>query len=1485
MVEALKKIVDRKRNTFRNDWDVMISSYNQELETTEGYNGRQLLELIQNCDDEGAEKVLITLNEESQTLRIENTGKAFSIKGYRSIITSNLSPKDDKKRFIGNKGLGFRSIVYWADEIQIHSNNILLTFNDDIREKRYKKLFTSEERTKIEKEYSIKKGTNPVPLLAIPQIQEVENSSKFSTTISIKYKKEFLPDIHEQVEQLRPEILLFLHHIERISFVGFENIEDLTCKKKSPSAKDEFGPNETVQVNKKQWQIFTKEGKINGTESDDDSGYYQLKLAVSESMNTDYPYIFTYFPTKIELDFPYIIHGTFDLDQTRNTLNKTARNEKVLQELVSFIVETAKFYTKDEVNWRPFQLLHFDENSKKGRLDELGFYEGMLEAVLNEEIFPCIDGTYRAIDKIIYLDDEFSRFVLGNDLIHHFPNMLIPTGDISLEEYPYNSEVENIEEVIDQISSEIKDHELRARLILLVNNHFPENRFRLIIDSKGQLTDRNDEVFTPARNEIQIPSFCKIHFINRKLYNDLIDEFDLKDELHKARELGNRLRKNCNLFSYEPQYLIRKIVSRSKEIIEDQNWQGNKELVIKDMVLSLYRMFESTSDPSSIDINEIPLLNLNSEIKFSKDLYLNDFFETGRNAKAIFGKIRSNEEILAYPVELDLEYEHPDDLERFFVWLGVNEFVKYDHVEVQSLSGKNHDYERFVMREEEVSPDTFRSISYLKIHDIDQILQKSNIEELIAWFYSDPLIDKQINDTSSYCKLKYYYYSTKTIYPTTSYLVFKLQEHGFDFNNHLVESKLNWANDISIDFNHKLFKELNIDSFEIASVLKSLGGKSSFSDIAIERVSEIIKFLPDKFPDGRYSQTLYRLAVKHYSENDELHYEDFTLFAKTNEGLQLLPSDQIYFSDRVKLPSNLQSRFPTLNFPARSGALKAIEFFGINDLADVEITVTKHHVNEKLNSDFEAYLESLKPYLLVYRLDEIESQELKETEAKNLKNLTINICDQLVFEVENDVYNVNVYEYVAGDDLEYFIQSKSTDQLSDLLHSSKFSDSFANILSDLFDVSRDKSEFRSIFRNGVEDAKHITRQEFGSELIEESELLLGLGNNQSAFWSAIYKVIEKPYKDLINPVEDLELKTDIRNLSYDNLNSKENLRIITYLFNELDITIAAFNSYSSLKLDFSSKHRELLKQKLFTLSKPFRFKLWEKLSDSGIEEKKQLLQKWFDFENCDEEINEFALRYKEVLAPDYKKFLTNKLAEFDFTLKDFDSPLKDEIDLDELFESNIKQFDQFEIDEIFKRDGLKSLLYFTSELEYIRNEISEERTQNEEDSLVDSNEADEENSSGKSSIKVKKGKKLSPSKRSNGLRKNKPYQPRENQKENKRVGDDCEDLAKQILEETYGKKNVDHVSRRDEGTHYDIRYRPDVGEIWKYVEVKNYAKGRFTLSKEQKVFGEQNSENYEIHLVDLKNKVVYPITDPYNTSSLEFVDKEYWVYYQLVDQL
>ena len=103
----------------------LVGQYNREVSALDGYRGRQLLELLQNADDAGvgataACTLLLSLSR--QRLIVANTGKVFSRKGLTSLVISDCSPKQlDRNRFIGCKGLGFRSVLTWTEKPLISS--------------------------------------------------------------------------------------------------------------------------------------------------------------------------------------------------------------------------------------------------------------------------------------------------------------------------------------------------------------------------------------------------------------------------------------------------------------------------------------------------------------------------------------------------------------------------------------------------------------------------------------------------------------------------------------------------------------------------------------------------------------------------------------------------------------------------------------------------------------------------------------------------------------------------------------------------------------------------------------------------------------------------------------------------------------------------------------------------------------------------------------------------------------------------------------------------------------------------------------------------------------------------------------------------------------------------------------------------------------------------------------------------------------------
>ncbi len=97
MKEFVTQLITEKKELFKNHSKEMIASYDRELKTISGYNGRQLLELLQNCDDEGSKEVFIKLDIIAQTISISNNGTPFSKEGYDSLFTSDYSSKVSKK--------------------------------------------------------------------------------------------------------------------------------------------------------------------------------------------------------------------------------------------------------------------------------------------------------------------------------------------------------------------------------------------------------------------------------------------------------------------------------------------------------------------------------------------------------------------------------------------------------------------------------------------------------------------------------------------------------------------------------------------------------------------------------------------------------------------------------------------------------------------------------------------------------------------------------------------------------------------------------------------------------------------------------------------------------------------------------------------------------------------------------------------------------------------------------------------------------------------------------------------------------------------------------------------------------------------------------------------------------------------------------------------------------------------------------------------
>ena len=97
-------------------------------QVAEAYRGRCVLELLQNAHDAltetpGSDPGLITFSLETgpdPMLLVANSGHAFELKDFKGLCRLGQSPKDPNKS-VGNKGLGFRSVLEVASSPEIRS--------------------------------------------------------------------------------------------------------------------------------------------------------------------------------------------------------------------------------------------------------------------------------------------------------------------------------------------------------------------------------------------------------------------------------------------------------------------------------------------------------------------------------------------------------------------------------------------------------------------------------------------------------------------------------------------------------------------------------------------------------------------------------------------------------------------------------------------------------------------------------------------------------------------------------------------------------------------------------------------------------------------------------------------------------------------------------------------------------------------------------------------------------------------------------------------------------------------------------------------------------------------------------------------------------------------------------------------------------------------------------------------------------------------
>ncbi|MCX2582709.1 sacsin N-terminal ATP-binding-like domain-containing protein [Pedobacter sp. MR22-3] len=1475
--DEIQKLKDKNINTYTNDWDRFIADFNREQELTKEYNGRQLLELLQNADDAGSSNVLISLNTREKKLTISNEGKKFGVGGIKSLMLANLSTKT-KIEYIGNKGLGFRSILNWANIVTIFSNGCKISFSPVIAKEIFENKIglSQKEQLVIKQERNLAASAIPFPVLAIPEVVETIFESKWSTVIEIDFKPEYLKDIEDQIKELSEEVLLFLNNIGSITVIK-NGITEIALK----SEKLDFGEFSLITIRDKSWKVFEESKELPAEYQDKDKNekqHFQLKVAFQENLSDSFNKIFNFFPTQLSLSLPCIVHGTFELNSSRNHLNESKKNGFILENLVGLLQTCSIYLSKLSLDWRAYQLLTPRLLQSDSKLIDT-FYSNLNKAKQSSLIFPCVDRFYRNFQDIHYYNNGFNGFFMK-----HFPKAL-PTLLI-----PFPDEIDNIfngktvpeNEVIDIMDALSRDgltiSERTELIVQLSTLSLKEETTKasLLINEKHIIIDKNDVAFTPvirSGEEFNIPKSVKVDFMNSELYDALVKKLEHRFEKKepRSRELQRIIKNIVNLQPYDSNNVIEKIIIGTADALDSIREHEDKNGCIREMVSALYYNFRNIENRQERVRLKVPLMSRAGRIITASDLFLSGTYPSGRITEEIYSGEFSSDNYLQEIAYWNLNQENSDNVEDFFLWLGVNKFSKIETFSLQN-NWSEQDYINFSFKNGTERPDNFeinkiqRESFVSRIVNFDQIKTLS-LSKMILLAYYDTFIRKQLEGNDE--RINWYYVTQRpAISFKFSYLRYQfissrifskfLLEDGNDQFNKLINDGL--------EIDYAFLLSYGINKADVRAILLKMGAKESFGELEPVDIYDILRAIPTKDKDGKGSTTqkIYKLALDGLVDQNSNYPvpQDLIFFSKMGDREEYRQANEVYYSDNTILPKTILNTLYLLNLPKRSGEDKVEEYFGVKSLREFKISLDSGKIKyNHCDTDFSVFFESIKPYLLAYRLSSPNLKrktvdgEAKRREARLIRESSIHIVDQAFFSFgEKRDIQVEQKEFINVKG-EFYYRDFETNSLESLRKDSIFCDAFAEMICIIFKLNDLKNDFRQVLKNDITDTVHLARQDLGEDTLQEAYELLGISRLEIDFWNNILTfkkmdLLREPMENHAKLKANLEQSLGIiMNEDYDKVDfmtfeTNESFALARNIIEQLELELSDF-----LPMGIGKFHTAQFFNLLKDNEHNFKQLTWENLNKNPKNQRSFI-----------KSLNQYnqGIRTRLVLKGEETKYL-------------LDVPYLDILSAMISAETGIDlqaHFTETEIAMLYPRllalhhieendisnEHIRSLLYFSGNEIEVQSYLSAYHPVLSPDDKSDDRTTPASQKGKLIETKIGKGGKIFSGRTGNDVSGSSWVHSNNGEKGKKRKGKDAEQLVYDTLIGEFGLKNVRWVSGnsntpdKNDKLHYDMEYKNHQGQ-WKNVEVKAIMENQFIISGAEKEFGLSHPDSFEMALV------------------------------------
>lgn len=1300
------KTIDELRQIFINKYTTtqlqaeLEKACSEEYELKRDYNGRQILELLQNVDDvysetENAGNPLasVKISYKHNILEVGNTGNPFSDEAIERLCLGRASQKSLDN--IGNKGTGLRSLLNDAEWIEIHSGNYHIRFSENYAKSIFDKYksnpIINKQCLNWKKDYNLCFPTMNCP----EEINPFE--TKFNTLIRVKLKEENNSkdtSISKQLNLPFYKTLLFLPNISKI-----EVETELETK-----IYEKICENNKVLLQKasntlQEYYVRNKEISISNNK--------KANLIIAVPLNEGYDFsnekLYCYFPIRnFNTPVHALIHAPFQTNNSRDDIPNDDKqiNKILLEECLKFLKEVVEQIARQNISQIDLPIItltptdYFSGKTWKSDSDSFNLKQFYIDLISEAKLLPTVNNELISIkDKPKYIDMDFPCEFKGK----LFSNLLLKLDkrifqfikslaeNCKYYELLYENNLNELRDKINELSTNLNTEALVK--IFLWWCDFCKKSYglkplpNLLKDSTGNWISKDSKIYLPTDSGISIMpdsmNWVNLCILHQDFVNELICQIQDKYKTNWDKIKQSLDEKTANkriLDKYSDDYFLVsfKEQSTSDLIIEEIN----KQIDTKEKSIAFINWFfenyqDKFSDNSSLNKINFNLIDRDNNIVSSKKLFFGKEYNKGLSEKIFAGTSYSAISPLCSIYKGSEEQK--DKFVDFLKRCGVLEFPQ---ISDENISWRDFSFQNHIIKQYNFN----NSINYLFVKNIDNlesILQKLTTKEIVQWFNDDVDLDNLMksNDKNGYYAhksntTKYYINSNAYIkYVINNTKWIEINNVKYSPNQIVKYSKLD--NKISGYYGISENALINILGEDIALDYK-LDFVNSMAQLPDNIIKKFLEELPNVDNTGEISKKLYEDIIKTKGPDDEPDFDTSNIKVFCFDRKFHLNSHVKYASRKIQKNLNQDSKLIYIQPKRNSEIIK--NWLGVEKFK-TGLVLNKHI---KLNDDqyFKQEIHNLKLAFL---------SSINETNnfISKLKKLEITPCEYIeASDTEtNTSIEIDNYNYIKDKSC-YFIKIPKDYDSFQLQQSIDFGNSIIEIFEDFVTPQIDKNLFGRLISTNNENRKRIVDEQFG---FNRWSYIKELFFNQKEVNVTILEFFEK------NGLKNDEIKI-LKTIDFSKTLSNDDYNTLKIFLCKINKNVCDLNNINaSINIDIRHNIKEL-----FYKYKDLQYETFEKtlyLASKGNENKQNEFLKLCNKYKCTP-ITNIENSISVNIESLYKEFLKNNFGDIVFT-RNVDIDIKKNYNNNYNYCINnivkdVKNFDFF----LDKNQDIKSQLYF-----------------------------------------------------------------------------------------------------------------------------------------------------------------------------------------------